>query len=337
MKRKLPYLTKLVQKLAPKVGASFVVEPEWGVAGQIIYKNGTVRSLRFYSLDLNGVASSDIAKDKDYAKFFIKYNGYPVAPGETFFKDSWAKAIRSDRTLSQAKKYAQKLGYPVIIKPNSLSQGVGVSIAWNEKELEYGLRGIFKNDKIALLEKYLPGLDYRVVVLDHKIISAYERIPLSVSGDGKSTILSLLRKKQKDFIKSGRDTRIRFYDTRIKNRLLHQRLNLKSVLSQGEKIYLLDNANLSTGGDSKDVTKHIHPLFKKIAVTITKKMGLRMSGVDIMVTNGDITKKPAKNGYYIIEINAAPGLDHYVTSGPGQMKIVEEMYLKVLKALGKKS
>ena len=332
----LPYLTNLIKKLAPKVGARVVVEPEWGIAGQIIYKNGVVRSLRMYSLDLNHIASSDIARDKDYAKFFMKKRGYPVALGQTIFEDNWAKVVKSNRTISYAVKYAKKSGYPVIVKPNSKSQGTGVSLVFNKKELIRALREIFKGDKVALVERYFPGKDYRIVVLDGEIISAYERIPLSVTGDGKSSILTLLKKKQKFFIKSGRDTRINFNDRRIKIKLHRLGYSFGSILPKNCKIYLLDNANLSTGGDSLDVTNKIHSGFKKIAINITRDMGLRMAGVDIMVTDGDITKSPKNCSYYIIEINAAPGLDHYVTTGKAQRKIVENMYLKVLKALGKK-
>src|SRR3989344_9531932 len=119
----LPYLTNLIKRLAPKVGARVVVEPEWGIAGQIIYKNGVVRSLRMYSLDLNHIASADIAKDKDYAKFFMKKRGCPVAEGQTFFEDAWAETIGSKRRTKEAQAYAEKLGYPVIVKPNSKSQG----------------------------------------------------------------------------------------------------------------------------------------------------------------------------------------------------------------------
>jgi len=323
-------------KLAPKVGARVIVEPEWGVAAQIIYRNGLVRSLRFYSLDLNHIASADIAKDKDYAKFFMKKKGYSVIPGETVFKDSWAKTVKSNRTISYGKKYAKKLGYPVIVKPNSQSQGSGVCVAWNEKDLREALLEIFKNDKIAVIEQYLPGLDYRIVVLDKKIISAYERIPLSVTGNGQQSILLLLKQKQKDFILNERDTKINFKDKRIKLKLKHAGYTLNTILPKNKKIYLLDNANLSTGGDAVDVTNVIHPGFKKIAINVTKDMGLRISGVDIMLTKGDITKNPKSCRYYIIEINAAPGLDHYVTTGRKQRKIVETMYLKVLKALGKK-
>ena len=335
-KNKLPYLTQLIKKLAPKIGAKVVVEPEWGIVSQIIYKNGVVRSVRMYSLDLNHIASSDIAKDKDYAKFFMKSRGYRVAEWQTFFSDTWAKAIKSNRTISLAPKYAGKLGYPVIVKPNSLSQGSGVSLVSNKKELVITLKEIFKSDRVAIVERYLPGRDYRVVVLDGEIISAYERTPLSVTGDGKDTILKLLKKKQKLFEKQNRDTRINFADPRIKIKLRKQGLVARTVLAIGQKIFLLDNANLSTGGDALDVTDTIHKSFKKISINLTRDMGLRIAGVDIMVQKGDITEDAQRCLYYIIEINAAPGLDHYVTTGLAQRKAVEAMYLKVLKALGKK-
>jgi D-alanine-D-alanine ligase-like ATP-grasp enzyme len=79
-----------------------------------------------------------------------------------------------------------------------------------------------------------------------------------------------------------------------------------------------------------DVTNAIHADFKELAIQLTKDMGLRICGVDLIV-DGDITRKPGK--FWILEINAAPGLDHYVTTGKTQQKIVEDMYLEVLKAL----
>ncbi|MDR3519716.1 MAG: cyanophycin synthetase [Candidatus Pacebacteria bacterium] len=335
-KKPLPYLTGLVQKFASKIGARVVVEPEWGFVAQIIYKNGVVRSIRYLSLDLNHIAASDIAKDKDYAKFFMQKRGYPVAEGKTVFKDSWANSIKSTRKIAYGVSYAKKLGYPVITKPNSQSQGSGVSVVWNEKELISSLKKIFKIDKVAIVERYLPGHDYRIVVLDKEIISAYERIPLSVTGDGKNSVLSLLKEKQKQFLTQGRDTKINFADLRMKLKLQRKGYSFRDIIPKGRQVFLLDNANLSTGGDSIDVTKNIHPNFAKISKELTKSMGLRMAGVDIMVTKGNITQNPKDCSYYIIEINAAPGLDHYVTTGKAQKRKVEAMYLKVLKALGKK-
>jgi len=337
--RNVPYLIKLIAKLAPKVGAKFVLEPEWKVAGQIIYPNGIVRSLRMYSMDMNHMGSSSVAKDKDYAKFFMKKRGYPIAKGQTIFEDNWAKIVKSNRTILHATKYAKKLGYPVIVKPNSKSKGIDVNVVYDEKKLILALHKIFKGDKVAIVERYMPGRDYRVVVLDKEIISAYERISLSVTGDGKNSIFALLKQKQQLFVSSDRNTKIDFDDKRIKLKLKKLGYTFTSIPAKNQQIFLLDNANLSTGGDAVDATDTIHRGFRKIAIDLTRDMGLRVAGVDIMVTKGDITKNPNNPkdcSYYIIEINSAPGLDHYVTTGKAQRKIVEDMYLKVLKALGKK-
>ncbi len=142
--------------------------------------------------------------------------------------------------------------------------------------------------------------------------------------------MQLLKKKQKQFIASGRDTRITLHDPRFKEHLLHKKMTLNSVPKKGACVSLLDNSNLSTGGDAVDVTNDMHPGFKKIAVQLTRDMGLRICGVDLMV-EGDLREKPGK--YWVLEINAAPGLDHYVKTGKAQEKIVEQMYMKVLEAM----
>lgn len=331
-KRSIPFLVKTLQKIAPKIGAKVLVEPKWGIVCQIKFKNGKKRYVRYNCIDLNSLGASEIAKDKDYANFFLRNMGYPTIKGKAFYSPSWAKAIGSENSLPATFSFADKIGYPLIIKPNSGSQGGGVALVHNRTELKRAALAVFKRDRIALLQKYIKGKDYRIVVLDNKVISAYERTPLSVIGDGVSSIKKLLTKKQFDFIKIDRDTKINCMDPRIKETLHHQGLNFGSVVPRGEKILLLTNANLSTGGDSFDVTDNIHKEFKKIAINITKDMGLRICGVDLMVM-GDIKEKP--NKYFVIEINSAPGLDHYVTTGKKQEKIVENLYLEVLRSMEK--
>lgn len=327
-------LGRMLQKIAPRIGAKILMEPLWEITGQITFKSGQRSYFRYNTLDLNPMGSSEIAKDKDYSNFFMNHMGYPIVPGsKTFFSDTWAKAIGSPkRNIDGAYRHAEQLGFPVITKPNSGSQGVGVSLVHNKREFYKALRSIFMSDRVALVQKPVRGIDYRIVVLDKKIISAYERIPLNIIGDGKSTIKQLLKKKQAQFIAASRDTRIKMDDPRIAAKLNHQGLTLNSRPAKGLQIFLLDNANLSTGGDSVDVTEKVHPEFKKIAIKLTKDMGLRLCGVDLMI-EGDINQKP-KN-YWVLEINSAPGLDHYSKIGKTQEKIVEELYLEVLKHMEK--
>ena len=332
IKREGLIIGTLFKKLAPRIGATVVLESQWGMVGQITYKSGVRRYFRYNSVDLNLLGASRLASDKDYANFFMRRMGYPTVEGKTFFRKDFARAIGAQHhTMSDAVKFAHKLGFPLIVKPNSGSQGSGVFLVYTQKELGTALGVIWKQDRIALVQKHLIGRDYRVVVLDNQVISAYERIPLSVVGDGKSTIQQLLEQKKKYFQKIGRDTQIKQSDPRILYKLARQKLSLRSKLADGQRVSLLDNANLSTGGDSVDVTSTIHPDFKKVAINVTRDMGLRFSGVDLMITKGSIDEKPI--AYSILEINDTPGLDHYATTGPTQRKIVANLYLEVLKSM----
>lgn len=217
------------------------------------------------------------------------------------------------------------------MKPNSKSQGWGVAKVHNKKELERAARFISARENVFLIQKPARGDDYRLVVLDDKVISAYRRIPLSVMGDGSSSIATLLRKKQRTFRRAGRDTNIKLNDYRFVLRLRRLGKSLKYVPKLGEEVILLDNANLSTGGDAVDVTKKLHPEWNSLAVKITRDMGLRFCGVDLMI-RGSIAEPP-KGNYVILEINSAPGLDHYASVGGKQRRIVENLYLKVLRAM----
>ena len=321
---------RMLQKLAPKIGAKVILEPSLQIVGQIVFKNGRKRYFRFSNLGLNTLGASEIAKDKDFATFFMKRMGYSTIPGKTFYNNELCMEMGSENDIHAGYQYTKKLGFPVMVKPNSGSKGIGVCKVFNKQEFYKALHFIFKKDRIAIVQKAIEGKDYRIVVLDDKVISAYERIPLNITGDGISTIEQLLNKKQSLFIKNGRDTKINQKDFRIIQKLHHQNLSIKSIVKKDQQVFLLDNANLSSGGDSLDVTDYIHPEFKKIAVNVTKDMGLRFCGVDILVL-GDIREKLKK--YCILEINSAPGLDHYALSGKKQEKIVEDMYLKILKGM----
>ena len=329
-KRDGPLLGKIFRKIAPKIGATIVMEPEWNIVGQIIFKNGRKRYFRYSTLDLNPVGASDVAKDKDYANFFMREMGYPTVIGRTFFSNDWSRAIHSHRNIDAAYRYAVKIGFPVFVKPNSGSQGIAVAKVYTKRAFYLAMNAVFRRDRVALVQTPISGKDYRIVVLDKKVISAYERVPLNIVGDSRSTVRQLLQRKQQEFVATGRDTIIRAEDKRIAENLNRQGFTMRSVISRGERIYLLNNANLSTGGDALDVTNAINPEFKKIAIRLTHDMGLRFCGVDI-ITLDNITEQPQR--YWILEVNAAPGLDHYVKTGKAQEKIVENMYLTVLKAM----
>lgn len=323
-----------LHRVARKIGATIIMEPDWNCVGQIAYPSGVRRYFKFSTLDLNTMAASEVARDKDYARFFLKNMGYPVPIGKSFLSESWAKAIKAEgRGIDDAWSYAQKItGMPVFVKPNSKSRGVGVSKAHNRREFYSAARAALKEDKVILVEQAVKGRDYRLVVLDGKVISAYERIPLKIIGDGKSSISALLDTKEENYIKDGRTGALNRSDFRITKNMRRLKMNFDSVPEQGKTIQLLENANLSTGGTSVDVTKAVHPDSESLAANVARDMGLRLVGVDLMI-DGLITEPLKQDHHWIIEINSAPGLDHYASMGQRQKQIVEDLYLQVIVAM----
>jgi D-alanine-D-alanine ligase-like ATP-grasp enzyme len=321
----------MLLKIAPEIGAKILFEPNWNAVGRITFKSGTRRYFRYNNLDINSKASSEIAKDKDYSNFFLKSLGYPIIPNsKAFYSDNWADAIGSkDNRIEDACSHAKKIGFPVIVKPNSGCQGTNVNKIYNLKDLLCSLNTIFKNDRIAIVQNYIQGKDYRIVVLDNKIIAVYRRIPLNIVGNGKSTIKELFEEKINNLTKSGRTNKIRMDDYRIKLCLRQQKLKARSIPKINQIVFLLDNANLSTGGDTIDVSKIIHPYYSKIAIDITKNMGLRFCGIDIMTTK----EIDIKSKYWIIEINSNPSLFNYITIGKEQREKIEKMYREILAKL----
>jgi D-alanine-D-alanine ligase-like ATP-grasp enzyme len=327
---KTGHLAPLFRKIGKQIGASVLVEPSWGRVGQITFRNGHRSYFRASMLDVNPMGSSEIAKDKDFAAFFMKKMGYPTVPGKTFFSKPWRKKIgASGRDIHAAYRYARSLGFPVVVKPNGGSQGTNVEFVYGKTDFYRAMRSAFESDKIALVQPIAHGKDYRIVVLEDEVISAYERIPLSVVGDGKWTVLQLFRRKRKEYKAANRDFKIDEDDPRILAKLRRARMTLQSVPRAGQVVYLLNNANLSTGGDSVDVTKGIHPYFRNKSIKLTRDMGLRLCGVDLVIENGIHQPGP----YRVLEINSAPGLDHYAKLGKAQEKTVEGLYRKVLKRM----
>ena len=328
---KTPFITNILKRVAPRIGAKLIIEPEYEFVGQIILKNGKKAYFNNRNFNINPLGSVMLVKDKAYTKFFLNKLGYKTPKGQTFFSEKLNSNIKTKRTIDDGFLYAQNIGFPVILKPNAKSQGVDVIKVYNKSSYYKAARRILKTSAVMIVEEYCDNLrDYRVVVLDNKVISAYERIPFSIIGNGKDTIETLIKNKFKKFISEKREIEIEETDPRIQESLKKQKFNSKTILEKNKKIFLLDNANLSTGGDSIDVTDTIHSSFKKIAINATRDMGLRLSGVDIMTA--DITKS---HDYVILELNGAPGLDNYAASGKVQEQRVDELYLAILRALEK--
>ncbi|MBW4563759.1 MAG: cyanophycin synthetase [Mojavia pulchra JT2-VF2] len=327
---KTPFVISIIQRVVDKIGAVLIVDPECKFVGHITFKNGNKTVFRSTQFNINGFGSAEIAKDKGSASFFLRHFGYKVPEGKTFFNDQLCNKIKTLRNTDDGFFYAKTLGFPVIVKPLNLSQGILVTKVYNKREYYQVANKILRITAGFIVERFHSGNDYRIVVLDEEVLIAYQRIPLFIVGDAKSSVLELLHNKQEILNKTGRRI-INFDDFRIKRKLQRQKLTFDSVIPKDSIVYLLDNANLSSGGEAVDVTETIHPDFKKLAVNITKDMGLRLAGVDIITS--DITMPMIE--YTIIEVNGSPGLLNYASFGELQIQRVENLYLKLLTALEK--
>lgn len=320
----------LLEELAEELGLDMVVEPTYGYAAQVTLPTGERRYCRGTVFDLNGAGAAEVASDKDWASFFLARLGYPVPVGAAFFAEEWAREIASDRTPDAAWEYAVSLGLPVFVKPNSGSQGQGVSRAFNYESFARGVVEACRYDRVFLVQAPARGADFRIVVLDGDVMSAYERRPLTVRGDGRSTLLQLLRVKQERFRTSGRAVKLQADDQRITDTLGAQALDLGSVVVAGREVVLVPVANLSTGGDATDLTETLHPEWARLVASISRDMNLRLVGIDV-VSEQPLSDPPSE--YTLIEVNAAPGLNNYAADASVQRERVRALYRRVLLAL----
>jgi D-alanine-D-alanine ligase-like ATP-grasp enzyme len=329
-----PFVSKLLEEIAPSMGIGVELEPEYQFVGELIFPDGKRHLFRNTNFNLNPAASTEIAKDKGYTSYFLRKHGFRTPKNKTFFSDKLNANLSKDnrRSISDAIEYAQLIGYPVFIKPNNLSQGTLVTKVYTPEEIVSVAEQIFERTHVLLLEEACPGNDYRLVVLGEEIISAYERVPLGVTGDGVHTIEELLEiAKNKLGAQNRPNSEINPFDPRIDLKLARLLLERDSILPQGQKIFLLDNANLSTGGTSVDVTDKIHPTFAAIAIAATRALGLRLAGIDILCH--DLATNAADQVWNIIEVNAAPGLDNYASIGDEQAQRVKWLYRRILEYL----
>lgn len=334
-KKETPALGKILQKLAPQIGAEVLLEPGWGMVGQITFESGKRSYFYYNTLDINPVGAAKVAKDKDFSSYFLKDLGYPVVlESRTFFSERWGRTIGvHDQGVREACRYADAIGFPVVSKPNSGSQGANMTVAHNEEGLKRALGRIFKKDDIALVQEFVSGRDYRFVIFSDEVIAVYERIPLHVVGDDKNTIKELLEEKSSVFQASSSNSRIDTSDPRMEEKLMRSGGAFESIPEKDEIVFLLDNANLSCGGSLRDVTESVHSEFASLAINIARDMNLPLCGVDLIV-RGNITKPPnGPENYTLLEVNGSPGLDHYGRAGKVQQEKVEALYLKILKQM----
>lgn len=250
-----------------------------------------------------------ISKSKISTKKYLTKNNVPVPIGEKFGAD------REDQDIIN---YAVSLGFPVVLKPTDGNLGKGViPNILNIKDLKDALKHVRVKlgYREVIIEQHITGEEYRIYVIDGKVIGAINRIPANIIGDGKSSIQQLITKKNLERKKNpnlkNRPIKI---DKEVKKYVKQAGYTFESIPKKDEQIFLRKNSNVSSGGDPIDVTDELTPEIKEIAVGASKAIpGLVQCGVDVIVNK-------ANNTGAVIEVNTRPGIGSHLYPVKGKAR-----------------
>ncbi len=272
------------------------------------------RRIQAAEMDSTSAIAESIAQDKELTKRLLLAAGVPVPVGRPVadIEDAWVAA--------------QEIGLPVVVKPQDGNQGKGVTVnitSREQLEMAYKVACEFRDD--IMVERYLPGYDYRLLVVGDKLVAAARRDPPFVIGDGVHTVRELVDQVNADPRRGDGHatslTKIRFDEIAIA-RLEMQGLTAESVPPKGKRVVLRNNANLSTGGTATDVTDDVHPEVAARAVAAAQMVGLDICGVDVVCDS--VLKPLEEQGGGMVEVNAAPGLRMHLNPSFGKGRAVGE-------------
>ncbi|MBW8897936.1 MAG: cyanophycin synthetase, partial [Massilia sp.] len=272
------------------------------------------RKIQAAEMDSTGAIAEAIAQDKELTKKLLEAAGVPVPSGRVVSDpdDAWAAA--------------QEIGMPVVIKPKDGNQGKGVTVnVTTRAALDAGFAAASEFRDDILVERYVPGNDFRLLVIGNKLVAAARRDPPHVVGDGKHSVRELVEQVNLDPRRGNGHstslTKIRFDDIALAS-LAKQGYVAESVPPKGTRVILRNNANLSTGGSATDVTDDVHPEVAARAIAAAHMVGLDICGVDLVC---DSVLKPIEEQHGgIVEVNAAPGLRMHLSPSFGKGRAVGE-------------
>ncbi len=269
----------------------------------------------------------DIACNKEQTKKMLEGAAIPVAKGVVIFDEE-------DLDLA-----IKKLGYPLVFKPIDGNHGKGATIDVKTDEQALEAFHHAKNySRRVIVERFITGYDFRVLVIDNKFIAAAQRIPAHVKGDGKSTIEQLIEIENSDPRRGYGHENVLTEISVTKDTLdllSKKGYDLTTILPKGELVPLKSTANLSTGGTSVDMTDVVHPQNIFICERISRVIGLDVCGIDIMAKN--LSQPLTQTGGVILEVNAAPGFRMHLDPSEGLPRNVAAPVIDMLYPPGKSS
>ncbi len=270
-------------------------------------------------VDATSAVSEAIAQDKDLTKQLLRAAGVPVPFGRPVadVDDAWGAA--------------EEVGLPVVVKPQGGNQGKGITVNVTSREQLVRAWPAAEAVGAVMVEKFLPGNDFRLLVVGDKLVAAARRDPPRVVGDGVHTIGELVDKVNADPRRGDGHatslTKVRLDDIAIAL-IATKGLTVDSVPEKGRSVVLRKNANLSTGGTATDVTDEVHPQVAACAIAAAQTVGLHVCGVDLVCESVRVSLDEQAGG--IVEVNAAPGLRMHLSPSYGKGRAVGDAIMNHL-------
>jgi len=307
------------ERLGPSTGAIVEAAAARGIPWRRLTQGSLVqfgwgsrqRRIQAAEVDATSAVAESIAQDKDLTKRLLHAAGVPVPLGRpaSDADDAWAVAL--------------EVGLPVVVKPQDGNQGKGVTVNITERaQLDEAFRVAAEYGEV-MVERFLPGHDFRLLVVGNQLAAAARREPPQVLGDDIHTVRELVDLVNLDPRRGEGHatslTKIRLDDIALA-RLAAQGMTPDSVPPKGQRIILRNNANLSTGGSATDVTDDVHPDVAARAVAAAQMVGLHICGVDL-VCESVLHPIEEQNGG-IVEVNAAPGLRMHLAPSYGKPRAI---------------
>lgn len=264
-----------------------------------------------------------IMENKLVTKDILRENNIRVPKGKDY--DNIDEAKKDFRLFKDEK---------IVIKPKSTNFGLGISIfpgEYSREDYDKAVEIAFREDSSILIEEFMTGKEYRFLVIGEEVVGILHREPANVIGNGESTIEELVFEKNKDPLRG------KGYKTPLEKIKLgeieemflkNQELSFKSIPKNGEKIYLRENSNISTGGDSIDFTDKVHPSYKEVALKSAKAVKALICGVDMVIDNIEEEAKEKNHG--IIELNFNPAIHIHCFPYKGENRKAGEKILDLL-------
>ncbi len=278
------------------------------------------RRIQAAETDNTSAIAQSIAQDKELTKKLLDAAGVPIPYG---------RPVQSEEDAWVA---AEEIGLPVVVKPQDGNQGKGVTVNVASRDhLKIAFAAASAISENVMVERYMPGHDFRLLVVGGKVVAAARRDPPQVIGDGVHTVRELVSIVNSDPRRSEGHatalTRIRLDEIALA-RLSLQGYGTDSVPPKGSRIILRNNANLSTGGSATDVTDDVHPEVAARAADAAKMIDLDICGVDVVCDS--VLKPLEEQGGGVIEVNAAPGLRMHLQPSYGKPRAVGEAIISMM-------